>query len=350
MPRSLTARSMTPWLLTVCLLGLGPAGSFADDDAPTLELPGLPPVEFANPDHAAQYAKGLALLEQGQYKKAASEFRRLKSKVPAGSEREGVTRAFLESQGGVDLEKALAHAKKERLRKALAHLEKITSKYEGTEIGEQIEFHRQAFWSQLFHPIETFETKPSGDKGDSDEEATDDDPEEEEEERGGRNRRRGGESGFGQNTRVVEKEDDAAKVRKGENALQWNTGKYLAAISFENLPRSLSDYRYLNISLRSDGDERPQILLLFDCLDWRGQGGGGGRRGGGRAGGAWVYQRDGFSLATSPRGKWQDLRLDLKKFTQKGTGTWDSVKALRLVHMPGISAQLYIDEITLEKE
>lgn len=320
----------------------------ADDSATATTasaVEGIPVIEFASEEHAARYAKGVELLEQGEYKKAAAEFRKLKSKVPAGVERDGVTKAHLEAQGGVELEKALGYAKKLRFRKALAVLDKVLPKYTETAIGEQLAFHRQSIWAEIYVHIASFEEK-SGTDGDD--ESGDADENENAGRRGGNGR--GGESGYGANTTVLSKEDDKDKVREGENSLMWMTGKELAAISFEDLPATLSEYRYLNISIRSEGDTRPQILLLFDALDWRGGGGGGGRRGGARRGAAWVFQRDGFSMAITPKGKWQDLRLDLKKFTKKGTASWSGLKALRLVHIPGISAQLYVDDIRLEKE
>jgi hypothetical protein len=109
---------------------------------------------------------------------------------------------------------------------------------------------------------------------------------------------------------------------------------------------SLTDYRFLNISIRcEDPKARPQLLILFDA-----NGGqvraprGGGRRGAGRA-----FQRDGYNSALIPQGRWQDLRLDLKKFTRKGEVQWDMVEALRVVFSGGPDSLIMIDDVRLEK-
>ncbi|MEM7165523.1 MAG: hypothetical protein AAF581_08665 [Planctomycetota bacterium] len=344
------------------------------DDGPSTSFEGLPPIEFADPEHAMHYTKGLQLLEQGEYKKAASEFRRLKNKVAEGLEREGVQRAYLEAQGGVELVKALGYEKKGRTRRALAHLEKVESKYAATEIGEQISFYRETFWAQIFHRIESFEKKTKKKANENDERGKSADEDEGDDDSSGL----GGDSAYGPNTKTVDKADDSKKVREGEAALEWATGKELVALSFDRLPDDLEEYRYLRFSVRSARGERPQLLILFDCLDnfgsrfeqrggggfGGGRGGGGGGRGGGGGGGngaggnnpgrgngsAWVYQRDGYSMFAVPQRKWQDFRLDLKKFAEKGAASWSAVKALRIVHMPGVSSRLYLDDIRLERE
>ena len=110
--------------------------------------------------------------------------------------------------------------------------------------------------------------------------------------------------------------------------------------------QSMTDYRYLNLSIRcEDPKARPQLLILFDAN--------GGQvnapRGGGRRGGTRAFQRDGYNSAMIPQGRWQDLRLDLKKFTQKGEVEWDMIETLRIVYTGGPDSLIMIDDVRLEK-
>ena len=100
-----------------------------------------------------------------------------------------------------------------------------------------------------------------------------------------------------------------------------------------------------------DAKQTPVLRVLFDCDDaplnaGGGEGGGPGRRRRGNP----ALSRQGFHFSISPKGKWQDLRLDLRKFNNIGAVTWAEVKALRILHMPGGEGRIFLDEIHLERE
>ena len=50
-----------------------------------------------------------------------------------------------------------------------------------------------------------------------------------------------------------------------------------------------------------------------------------------------------------PQGRWQDLRMDLKKFTRKGEVEWDMIETLRIVYTGGPDSLIMIDDVRLEK-
>ena len=109
---------------------------------------------------------------------------------------------------------------------------------------------------------------------------------------------------------------------------------------------SLTDYRYLTLSLRCENPSaKPNILVLFDVNGEQIRA----PRGGMRRGGARAYQRDGFNTSVNPKGGWKEYRLDLKKFVRKGEVDWDMVEALRLIYTGGPDHLLMIDNVQLEK-
>jgi hypothetical protein len=120
----------------------------------------------------------------------------------------------------------------------------------------------------------------------------------------------------------------------------------------------LEDYRYLRISLRAEEpDAKPPLLLIFDCEagNFAGGPGGGGPMGGGRRAGGWiagaVHRRVGFHHTITPGPRYEDLRLDLKKFEAKGNPKWGNVLYLRLVHLgAGGETGVFLDDVLLEKE
>ena len=72
-------------------------------------------------------------------------------------------------------------------------------------------------------------------------------------------------------------------------------------------------------------------------------------RGGGRRGAMRAFQRDGYQTSVTVQGRWQDLRIDFKKFTRKGEVEWDMIEALRLIHTNGKDSLIMVDDIRLER-
>jgi hypothetical protein len=75
-----------------------------------------------------------------------------------------------------------------------------------------------------------------------------------------------------------------------------------------------------------------------------------GRRAGGW-GAAVVHRRIGFHHSITAGARYQDLRLDLRKFEEKGNPKWGNVLYLRIVHLGGSAETgLFLDDVILEKE
>lgn len=299
------------------------------------EVPPIPEPSFEDAKLGEEYARGVELLNAEGYKEAEKVFKRLRRSAPEGPPREGVERCYLEAKGGLLIDKIRTQVQKEQWKKALAACEKARDEYEETHAGEKLDKIYQLCIDELYFVIQDFEKdRERGDEGD------------------GPDDRGRGRSSFGMNTKVVEGSRKKGTVRGGDKALEWLTGRNLSYISLENLPEDLAEgYRSLNLSIRTRDPKRaPQIRILFDCeeggLGWGdGRGGRGGRRGGGR-----VMTRVGYHSSIATKGQWQDLRLDLRKFTSSGDAAWQDVIALRLVHMPGGDGRITIDNVRLEKK
>lgn len=346
--RSPGRRGFRPTLAALVALVLlaSPCLLAQEDDSEAPSVPPMPEIEFDADEHTEDYRKAVGLLDKGSYKEAKSLFRRLKGKAKTPAQEAAVARGTLKADGGVDFDKANDYYTDEKVRKAIAYLKKKLPKYPETLAGAEMAKLLEEAEASLFHIVENFEEKAASASSDDESES---EPGENEGRGGGGGNRGLGTSGFGQNSTVVKLDKVSDNVRQGERGLSWRTGKNLSYLSFDGVKEIAGDYRYLNLSIRTeDPKARPNLVLLMDTME--GMGGGGGRRGAGRRGAAWVYQREGFHTTVTPTGKWQDLRLDLKKFTVKGKISLDHVIALRIVHMPGVAATVYIDNIRLEKE
>ncbi|MEE8141608.1 MAG: hypothetical protein V3T77_00770 [Planctomycetota bacterium] len=299
--------------------------------------PPLPRPSFEDPLLAQQYGEALALLEKHDYKKARGLLRRLKGKAPKGESQSAVKRCLLEAEGGLELEKITDRVGDGKLRWASARLEKLERKYQGTFAGQElVKIHKQVL-EELYFVVADFEKKQTATPP---EEKSNGEVQEAAKER----------EDYGEGTRIIQGTPEEGSVRHGKRALRWRTSALMTTISFPEVKEKSSQYRYLNLSLRSqDSKRRPQLVLLFDCREMRNQGGGG-RRGGGRRGAGRVFQREGYHYSVTPTEKWQDLRLDLQKFTRKGEVTWEDVVALRIIHMPGVEGVIILDDIRLEKK
>ncbi|MGE3166067.1 MAG: hypothetical protein AB7O52_14265 [Planctomycetota bacterium] len=339
-------RSLRLPLLAFALLGS--AALAVEDEPQPPVVPDMPALQLPDPALQKEYEDAVEKLSKGSYKEARESFRRLKSKVEK-EPREAMERGLLEAEGGLELDKATEELRTGKVRKAMVRVLKLGDRFAGTKTGAELAQVLAEAEAMLFLTVADFEeaaTKPASPPG---EPAPQPDPPEGGEGEGGTGR---GESGYGLNSRVIQGTPEEGTVRTGRGALSWRTGRDLSALTFTALKDKVGEYRYLDLSIRCESDEaRPNLVLLLDTLEGDLRGGmGGGPRGGGRAGAAWVYQREGFHTTITPQAKWQDLRLDLSKFTRKGEVTLDMVLSLRIVHMPGVSGIITIDDIRLEKE
>lgn len=344
-------RALYRTVLVLSLLGAGPS-VFGEQDEPAAEsVPDMPSLQLADPEMQKEYDDAVEKLSKGAYKDARDLFRRLKAKVDK-PHREAVERGILEAEGGLELDKATEDLRGGKPRRVMVRVLKLGDRYHGTKSGLELAKILGEAEAQIYFLVADFEkaatTAGETAGGPEPEPTPPGEPDGGTPPPGGR----GGETGHGLNTRIVEGTPEDGLVRTGKGSLSWRTGRELSFLTFPEIKDRLGDYRYLNISIRSDSDEaKPNLVLLLDTLEGE-LGGpmGGGRRGGGRAGAAWVYQREGFHTTITPQGKWQDLRLDLSKFTRKGEVTLEMVLSLRIVHMPGVSATILIDDVRLEKE
>ena len=63
-----------------------------------------------------------------------------------------------------------------------------------------------------------------------------------------------------------------------------------------------------------------------------------------------VVQRQGFHTVVKTSPKWKQVRLDLRRFDNMGEVSWEEVRSLKIIHMPGGEARVVVDDIYLEKE
>ncbi len=288
-------------------------------------------------------------LEERKFSKALASIKRLKSKMRKAQPpiSEVLERCFKEAQAGVVLDKATRYFDKGRMKQALAIIEKedpTGTAFEGSLLGEEVAEMRQTAFEDVYLLLSDFEKST----------ASTEEPEEDDEGEGEGPDRRGRGGQQGRNYKIIGGSREDGDVRNGKFAMHWQTGDNLSWVNIgdevfgkmvdEGI--SLTDYRYLRISIRcEDPKARPQLLFLFDAE--------GGQvnppRGGGRRGASRAFQRNGYNSALVPKGRWQDLRLDLKKFTRKGEVDWDMVEAFRIVFTGGPDSLIMIDDVRLEK-
>ncbi len=297
--------------------------------------PGVPPIpepSFSDPQLAADFATARKMLDEGAYADAKKLLSKWKGKGANGDEEAAIQRCLLEVEGRLELSDIEEQIAKGKLRPALAKLDKVLPRFAKTLAGEAMAARRGDVFGALYFLVADFEPKPPG--------AADDSPAPPP--MGGE---MGAGSGYGLNTKIVGTDAGPGAVRKGEKALRWKTGDGASFISFANVKEHAQDYRWLNISIKSDDPKRrPSLSLLFDCME-----GLPGWTPGGRGWDA-LTRREGFHMNILPEGEWQDLRLDLKKFHPRGDAKWEEVLALRVVHMPGVEATIFVDHVTLERE
>jgi hypothetical protein len=311
------------------------------------ETPPLPPLDLKDEKLNQDLDRYREHLEAREFSKALAIIKRVRSKVrkPEEAIAEIIDRYFREAEAGTVLDKAGRYHEKNQFRKALGVITKEDPKeeaFEGTRIGEEVAELRQILIDEIYLTIEDFEN----------ESASSDDGEDQEEERGGRGR--GQNQGQGGNSKVVGGTPEDGDVRSGKFALHWQTTERLSWITIGNKAfekmmeegESLTDYRYLTLSLRCENPSaKPNILVLLDVDGAQIRA----PRGGMRRGGARAYQRDGFNTSVNPKGGWREYRLDLRKFVRKGEVDWDMVEALRLIYTGGPDHLIMVDDVQLEK-
>jgi hypothetical protein len=298
-----------------------------------------------------QFTEGRKQLDERRYDEAKKSFRRLRSKAKGNDGEPVVARCLLEAEGGLLCEKAGKYAEKGKLRRIISLWLKEGEDLKGTFTGAELEkFYEEAI-DELFETLADFEKKKA-------EASPDSDDEEEGEGGGGRAGQEParGSTRYGANSREVTGDLEGGEVRQGNGSLYWMTTSGIGVLQFEISDEvRLSDYRYLRLSIRTEDRKiEPTLLLLFDCESGdfsRGVPGGGrgGRRGGGW-GAAAVNRRVGFHQNVTPQQRWQDLRLDLEKFTERGNPKWGNVLFLRVVSLGGAETGIFLDDVILEKE
>ncbi|MDE0960799.1 MAG: hypothetical protein OSB09_08470, partial [Planctomycetota bacterium] len=316
------------------------------EDTTESKIGPVPKIDLGDATLNADFDRFHEYLDQREFSRALSIIKRLNGKLrkSAAPIAEGLQRCTKEAEAGVVLEKAQKYFDRKKYKQALSIIVKEDADgtaFEGSLIGEELAELRQLAFDEVYLLLEDFEkSKPDAE-----------DPQQEDEDANPRGDR-GGQAAA--KTKIIGGTPEDGDVRSGKFAMHWQTGSETSWVNLgdavfkkmidEGL--SLTDYRYLNISMRCENPKaRPQLLILFDA-----DGGqvraprGGGRRGGGRA-----FQRDGYNSALIPQGRWQDLRLDLKKFTRKGDVEWDMIEALRLVYTGGPDSLIMIDDVRLEK-
>ena len=318
----------------------------SEDSERTYKNPPLPPLELTE-ELNKDLERFRQHIEDREFSKALAIIKRVRSKTrkPEESVATIIDRYFREAESGTVLDKAQKYSDKENYRKALGIILKEDPKgteYEGTRTGEELTELREMLMEEIFFVLEDFE-KSTATSGDNDEE--------EEEEEGGRGQR--GQQGGA--SKIVGGTPEDGDVRTGKFAMHWQTSERLSWVTLGNKAFgkmledgvSLTDYRYLTISLRCENPSaKPNILVLFDVDGEQVRA----PRGGMRRGGARAFQRDGFNTTVNPKGAWREYRLDLKKFTRKGEVEWDMVEALRLIYTAGPDHLIMIDDVKLEKQ
>lgn len=340
-------------ILTICCLGItSPLISQVDEidsedtSASDSKIGPIPTVSLGDEALDADYARFLQLIEEKDYSRAFSVIKRLKTKVrkPAANIAEAFDRCMKEAEGGVVLGKARKYADKNKMKQALGIIEKEDPEgdtFEGSFTGEELSELRQEAFDAVFLVLADYEKVGSQVKP----------QEEEEEEEDGRPERGRGErggAGGGGNSKVIGGSPEDGDVRNGEFAMHWQTGEEISWLDLGRISAEtdITEFRYLRVSLRcEDPRSKPQVLVLFDVDAGQPRMG----RGGGRRGAMRAFQRDGYQTSVPVTGRWQDLRIDLKKFTRKGEVEWDMVEALRLIHPNRQDALIMIDDVRLER-
>ena len=345
--------------LLITLLWAVPTSGFVTSPLPQVEDPAstpeessdskigpVPKIDLGDATLNSDLDRFHEYLEQREFSRARSIIKRLNGKLRKSEGPIAVVleRCTKEAEAGVVLEKAQKYFDKEKFKLALSIITKEDADgtaFEGSLNGKELSTLRQLAFEEVYLLLEDFE-KSKSDASDEPEEQEDADP------RGNRGNPQAAK------TKIVGGTPEDGDVRTGKFAMHWQTGTETSWINLgdavfkkmidEGL--SLTDYQFLNISIRcEDPKARPQLLILFDA-----DGGqvraprGGGRRGAGRA-----FQREGYNSALIPKSRWQDLRLDLKKFTRKGEVQWDMIEALRVVFSGGPDSLIMIDDVRLEK-
>ena len=305
----------------------------------------IPTISLGDEDLDADYARFLELIEEKEYARAFSVIKRIKGKVrkPAENIAEAFERCMKEAEGGVVLEKARKYADKDKMKQALAVIEKEDPSgdaFEGSFTGEELAQLREEAFDAVFLVLADYEKK-----GDTQTRQADDD-EEGDNEGEGQGRGRGG-RGPG-NSKVIGGTPEDGDVRTGKFAMHWQTGDGVSFLDLGKIDEEidLTEFRYLRISLRcEDPRAKPQVMILFDVDGGQPRlGGGFGRRGAARA-----FQREGFQTGVAAQYRWQDLRIDLRKFSSKGEVEWDMVEALRLIYTSRQDSLFMIDDVRLER-
>ncbi|MEE2856701.1 MAG: hypothetical protein VX949_04820 [Planctomycetota bacterium] len=338
-------------LMISCIASGSPALSQVDESESIIEeeakteLGPVPKIDLGDEKLNEDLDRFHEYLENREFSRARSIIKRLKTKLrkPEPSIASVLDRCSKEAEAGVVLEKAQKYFDKKRMKQALAVIVKEDpdgTSFEGSLTGEELSELRKAAFEEVYLVLADYEKETV---------SPEEQPEEEQDQgRGGRGEQQTGRS------KVIGGSREDGDVRTGKFALHWQTGDRISWITigsevFQKMideGLSMTDYRYLNLSIRcEDPKARPQLLVLFDAN--------GGQvnapRGGGRRGGTRAFQRDGYNSAMVPQGRWQDLRLDLKKFTRKGEVEWDMIETLRIVYTGGPDSLIMIDDVRLEK-
>ena len=337
------------WLGVLCIASGSPALSQVDDSDSSVEqeenteLGPVPKIDLGDKSLNDDLDRFHEYLSNREFSRARSIIKRLKTKLrkPDPPIASVLDRCSMEAEAGVVLEKAKKYFDKERMKQALAVIMKEDpdgTTFVGSLTGEELSELRKKAFEEVYLVLADYEK----------ESASPEEQPEEEQGRGGRGWQQTGRS------KVIGGSREDGDVRTGKFALHWQTGDQISWITigsevFQKMideGQSMTDYRYLNLSIRcEDPKARPQLLVLFDAN--------GGQvnapRGGGRRGGTRAFQRDGYNSAMIPQGRWQDLRLDLKKFTRKGEVEWDMIETLRIVYTGGPDSLIMIDDVRLEK-
>ena len=299
----LVAPSPTPFTANLIAQEAGD-GETGESVEREYETPPLPPLDLKDEKLNQDLERYREHLEAREFSKALAIIKRVRSKVrkPEESIAEIIDRYFREADAGTVLDKASRYHEKNQFRKALGIITKEDPKeeaFEGTRIGEEVAELRQILIDEIYLSIEDFEKETAS--------ADSNDDTEEEQGRG----RRGQNQGEGGNSKVVGGTPEDGDVRSGKFALHWQTTERLSWVTIGNKAfakmledgESLTDYRYLTLSLRCENPSaKPNILVLLDVDGAQIRA----PRGGMRRGGARAYQRDGFNTSVNPKGGWRD--------------------------------------------
>ena len=324
--------------------------SAAGDTPPKDEeqVAAIPEWSPADPEIAQTYRAGRAALDEHDYSEAKKQFRKLRTKARGTDGEETLARCLMEAEGGLLCEKAGKYVEKEQPRKIIALWLKESEDVEGTFTGLVFKRFYEEAMAEVFLTLADFEPKKKEDEDSGEDEEEDE-------------RRRGdprGRTSYGQNTRLIEGSPEEGEVRQGRGSLYWLTTSNMGVVTIE-IPNEvrLEEYRYLRLTLRAEESKaKPPLTLIFDCEAGPLAGGqdpeGGGRRG--RRGDRSrmnLNRRVGFHSSLNASARWQDLRLDLRKFDPRSKPRWGNVLNLRIVHTgAGGESAIFIDEVFLEKE